>query len=151
MIDIFTDAEITFSRQYVQRYQDAGYPYYVAQTVNERNNVVDLRFYFSKEPISFRNQYSFSLSDGICIDVDTSNSYDLTGSTRFSQRSISGSVSVGSNEDIFTNGVYAYTSAPFHPALDMDTYELKSYFLVVGFVTMLILFFHAVSVWLRGR
>ena len=151
MIDIFTDAESVFVRQYVQQYFGKGYPYYVVQTVSERNNDVDVRFYFSKEPIAFSGQYDFTLTEGIRVDFDTSNSYDYSNVPRLKQSSVSGRVTVGMQENIYTNAVQEFTAVPFHPALDMDTYELKSYFLVIGFVTMLILFFHAVSVWLRGR
>lgn len=123
----------------------------MAQTVSERNNDIDVRFYFSKEPIEFTGQYQFILTNGIRIDFDTSNSYDYVNTPRLRQASASGTVSVGNQENVYTNATFSYTSAPLHPALDMDTYELKSYFVVFAFVSALVLVFHAVSVWLRGR
>lgn len=123
----------------------------MAQTVSEYNNDVDVRFYFSKKPIQFTSQYRFTLTDGIRIDFDNSNSYNLSTVPRLKQYSASGQVSVGNNENVYTNATFAYTSAPLHPALDMDTYELKGYFVVFAFVVALVLIFHAVSVWLRGR
>lgn len=147
---MFSDAETTFVQEYVKLYTEKGYRYYVVQTVSEDNNDVDVRFYFSDEPINFTGQRVFRISNGLRIDFDTSNSYQYTN-PRLTQAVANGSVTVGANENIYTNGTQEYTSAPFNPGILPDTYDFKVYFLVFAVVMVLILFFKMISDWLRGR
>lgn len=147
---MFSDAETTFVQEYVKLYNEKGYEYYVVQTVSEYNVDTDVRFYFSREPIEFSGQRVFRITDGIRIDFDNSNSYQIT-TPRLSQSSASGSVTVAVQENIYTNGVQEYTSAPYNPGILPDTYDFKVYFLVFAVVTVLILFFKCISDWLRGR
>lgn len=151
MSSLFSDSEITFSEGYVNTYLNKGYSYYVVQTVSEYNNAVDLRFYFSKEPITFTGQRVFTITDGIRVDYDSSNSYNDSSLVKFSQSSASGSVTIGAQEDVFSNAVMQSTSLAAYPELDTNTLEIKSGIWIFGFITVIILFLMFVSNWLRGR
>ena len=144
MSSLFSDSEITFSEGYVNTYLNQGYSYYVVQTVSEYNNAVDLRFYFSKEPITFIGQRVFTITDGIRVDYDSS-------LVKFSQSSASGSVTIGAQEDVFSNAVMQSTSLAAYPELDTNALEIKSGIWIFGFITVIILFLMFVSNWLRGR
>lgn len=151
MSSLFSDSEITFSEGYVNTYLNQGYSYYVVQTVSEYNNAVDLRFYFSKEPITFTGQRVFMITDGIRVDYDSSNSYNDSSLVKFSQSSASGSVTIGAQEDDFSNAVMQSTSLAAYPELDTNALEIKSGIWIFGFITVIILFLMFVSNWLRGR
>lgn len=148
---MFSDSELTFARAYIDTYGSQGYAYYVVQTVSEYNNPVDLRFFFSKTPISFSTQTTFDILDGVRVDYDSSNSYNDSSLVKFKCYSVDGSVSIAGHEDIYSNALPVSASLAAYPSFDCSLFELKSGVLIFGFLISVILFSLFVSNWFRGR
>ena len=85
------------------------YPYYMAQTVTHigtgsNYNYVTIKVYFSKEPITSSNGYTYKLpADSICYSIIGGNGSNYSQNQRVTVSNVSGNVTVEKYEFIYTN------------------------------------------------
>ena len=143
---MFSNTEVEYVESLVNVYKSKGYKYYLAHTVTERYNSVDVEIYFSKEEIKASTEDIFIVKNGLKITLDSgSRNYE---NTIYSPRilladsNFNGTVNVNVEEFIFTNASLNYEltqsvvnpdimiSQPVSPEFNLFSYSLL--FLVVS-------------------
>ena len=109
------------------------YPYYMAQTVTtvgtsgSNYNAVTIKVYFSKEPITSTNGYTYKLPAGsICYSIIGANGSNYSQNQRVTVSNVSGNITVAQYEFIYTNAdMQTYT---MHPDVTATNAVTQSHF-----------------------
>lgn len=118
------------------------YPYYVAHTVTyidtiSSYNSPTVKVYFSKEPITINNSYSFTLpSNSICYDIIGGNGSRNSQSARVSISNASGRININQYEFVYTNAETETQVYCVHPDV-IETKQLTQSHFDAGCVIIL--------------
>lgn len=131
------------------------YPYYIAHTctywgsVNNYNKP-SFKVYFSKEPITANDMYTYTLSGDSCVySVIGGNANSNGSSRRVSFAPASGVISVDDYEFVYTNA--EFTTASIQPDITASSSVSSSHFDGVSLILLVILLTAFVAKFLRGR
>ena len=108
------------------------YPYYLAQTVTSiesgsNYNSPTIKVYFSKEPITCNNAYSYTLpAKSICYSIVGGNGSRYSKDARTTITNISGRVNIAEYEFVYTNA--EFTTYTIHPDITATNTVTQSHF-----------------------
>ena len=119
------------------------YPYYMAQTVSHigsgsNYNTVTIKVYFSKEPITSSNGYTYKLPAGsICYSIIGSNGSNYSQNQRVTVSNVSGNITVEKYEFIYKKAeTQTYT---IHPDVTKTNAVTQSRFDGVSILILILL------------
>lgn len=145
---MFTQVEMDYVSSLVESMRNEGYCYYVARTVTEYNNQYDCELVFSKEKITANSQTSYTVTNGVKYQVDSSG-YTIGGSyssgnsgSRVVVSAFSGTYSFAETEFCYTNAEFTgYTLQPDLRRKGGGVYETTMATACIGALLVLFMFF----------
>ena len=108
---MFSAQELEWIKALIETMRQKGYKYYVAHTITENNNDIDVVVYFSEQPITGNGLYNFTITGGIRYSLDSSGYYSNdSNEARTKVSNYSGNINVSRTEFVYTNAEYSGTS-----------------------------------------
>lgn len=145
-----------YIRYTVQSYLNQGYKYYVVHTNtnlsnSSSNDWQDLTLYFSKDPITKRNDYSFTFQSGIRLDVITAGARTDRRAERVQLSNLSNSTIIIDNyEFILSNQEGRYMDVlglqSYQEQTDISYNLTKNDYFIVPIILCILILFK----WLHG-
>lgn len=105
---MFTQTELDWVKALVETMRGKGYKYYVAQTVTENNNDIDVIVVFSKKSIGGDGLYRYTISEGVRYSLDSNGFSSYSGGgVRTTVDSFSGVLDISNTEFVYTNAEFS--------------------------------------------
>lgn len=141
---MFSAQELEWIKALIETMRQKGYNNYVAHTITENNNDIDVAIYFSQQPITGNSLYNFTITGGLKYTLD-SNGYNSYGSNeaRTKVSNYSGDIDVSRTEFVYTNAEYTGTSIQpdirYSGGVLSETSQASFYLLTLCFLVAVVL------------
>ena len=149
--------EENYVKSLINTYKKQGYKYYLVTTNSDINNDVDIYLYLSKDDIKAIDDTTFSITNGIKINIDTSYRYNNQPNILTLVTTIPGNVFlIDKYEYTFTNCIFDYgiTQGIYYPDLllsNSNSYDGLSCMYITNFLLVSIFLYIFIKSVLRIR